>query len=258
LGRHVRKGEKGIEILVPVMAKVPIIPEKNRFDCDTEDHEAHERKSERDNACSEQPAYKVVGFKIGHTFDVSQTEGDPLPNPINMALAGDDQGVYTALAAFAREAFHIGVEVIGSQNPNWGGACSYDEDGHAKKIVVAGNRSPLFRAQTLAHELAHALLHSDKEYRMHNPRSRIECEAESVSYCIMHHFGLDVGDVAFGYLAHWGGGENALAELMECGARIRDAAHQVIAWIDEQYAGSVPVDGLSTLMSTPETELVPV
>ena len=56
----------------------------------------------------------------------------------------------------------------------------------------------------MAHELAHALLHSDQEYRMHNPRSRIECEAESVSYCIMHHFGLDVGEVAFGYLEHWG------------------------------------------------------
>lgn len=50
----------------------------------------------------------------------------------------------------------------------------------------------------------------------------------------MHHFGLDVGEVAFGYLAHWGDGENALVELMECGARIRDAAHQVITWIDEQ------------------------
>jgi hypothetical protein len=52
----------------------------------------------------------------------------------------------------------------------------------------------------------------------------------------MHHFGLDVGEVAFGYLAHWGNGENALVELMECGARIRDAAHQVIAWIDEHDA----------------------
>jgi hypothetical protein len=132
----------------------------------------------------------MVGFKIGHTFDVSQTDGAPIPNPINMALA-----------AFAKEVLHIDVELVESDNPNWGGACSYDQEGHPVRIVVAGNRSPLFRAQTLAHELAHALLHSDKDYRAHIPRSRIECEAESVAFCILNHFGLDVGGVAFGYLA---------------------------------------------------------
>ncbi|MGA2503200.1 MAG: hypothetical protein ABSG01_03820 [Anaerolineales bacterium] len=55
----------------------------------------------------------------------------------------------------------------------------------------------------------------------------------------------------------WGDGENALAELLECRARIRDAAHQVIAWIDEQYAEVVPVDGVSTLTLQAEAEFVP-
>ena len=172
-------------------------------------------------------------------------------------LSGDDQGVYAALAAFAKDILHIEVELVESENPNWGGACSYDPEGHPARIVVAGDRSPLFRAQTLAHELAHALLHSDKDYRAHTPRSRIECEAESVSFCIMHHFGLDVGEVAFGYLAHWGDGENALVELMESGARIRDAAHQVIAWIDEKYVETIPVDGVSAVILQDEAELVP-
>ena len=175
-----------------------------------------------------------------------------------MALAGEDQGVYAALAAFAKETLHIDVELVESDNPNWGGACSYETDGRPAKIIIAGNRSPLFRSQTLAHELAHALLHSDKDYRAHNSRSRIECEAESVSFCIMHHFGLDVGEVAFGYLAHWGDGENALVELLECGARIRDAAHQVIAWVDEQYTEIVAVDEPSTIIFQAETELIPV
>jgi hypothetical protein len=174
-----------------------------------------------------------------------------------MTLSGDDQDVYAALAAFAKDILHIGVELVESDNPNWGGACSYDPEGRPVRIVVAVNRSPLFRAQALAHELAHALLHSDKDYRAHTLRSRIECEAESVSFCIMHHFGLDVGEVAFGYLAYWGDGENALTELFECGERIRDAAHQVIAWIDEQYAEVVPVDGVGTLILQAETELVP-
>ena len=235
LGRHVRKGEKGIEILVPVLARNPACPETQQVDEEYGRVAATGSANYLEQDSSTMSGYKVVGFKIGHTFDVSQTEGAPIPNPINMTLAGDDQGVYAALAAFAMDILHIDVELVVSNNPNWGGACSYDPEGHPARIVVAGNRSPLFRAQTLAHELAHALLHSDKDYRAHIPRSHIECEAESVSFCVMHHFGLDVGDVAFGYLAHWGDGENALVELMESGARIRDAAHQVIAWIDEKY-----------------------
>jgi hypothetical protein len=257
LRRYVRKGEKGIEILVPVLARITAGPDSIKKG--EEDGRAtiieSEPKSDQNGSAS---GYKVVGFKIGHTFDVSQTEGAPIPNPINMALAGDDQGVYAALVAFAKEVLHIDVELVQSDNPNWGGACSYDSEGHPVRIVVAGNRSPLFRAQTLAHELGHALLHSGKDYRAHNPRSRIECEAESVSFCIMHHFGLDVGEVAFGYLAHWGDGENALAELMECGARIRDTAHHVIAWIEEQYVETIPIDDVSKLILQAETELVPV
>lgn len=257
LGRYVRKGEKGIEILVPVLARDLACPDSrklNEEDCG----QVAVPRPETDVAQREPntSGYKVVGFKIGHTFDVSQTEGDPIPNPINMSLTGDDQGVYAALAAFAKDILHIGVELVDSQNPNWGGACSYDLEGLPARIVVASNRSPLFRAQTLAHELAHALLHSGKDYRAHTPRSRIECEAESVSFCIMHHYGLDVGEVAFGYLAHWGDGENALTELLECGERIRDAAHQVIAWIDEQYADVVPVVGTGTHILQTETELV--
>jgi hypothetical protein len=241
LGRHVHKGERGIEILVPVLARVSADPESRNCVEEGRRSEVLGRERGGDRRGTTPLDYKVVGFKIGHTFDVSQTDGAPIPNPINMALSGYDQGVYAALVAFAKETLHIDVELVESDNANWGGACSYDSEGRPVRIVVAGNRSPLFRAQTLAHELAHSLLHSDKDYRAHNPRSRIECEAESVSFCIMHHFGLDVGEVAFGYLAHWGDGENALAELMECGARIRDIAHQVIAWIDEHYADAVEV-----------------
>jgi hypothetical protein len=258
LGRHVRKGEKGIEILVPVLARIPACPDSRKLnEEDCEGVAALDSETDGDQGDEQSSRYQVVGFKIGHTFDVSQTEGAPIPNPINMALSGDDQGVYAALAAFAKDILHIDVELVVSDNPNWGGACSYDQEEHPARIVVAEDRSPLFRAQTLAHELAHALLHSDKDYRAHTPRSRIECEAESVSFCIMHHFGLDVGEVAFGYLAHWGDGENALVELIECGARIRDAAHQVIAWIDEKYVEINPVDGVSTVILQEEAELVP-
>jgi hypothetical protein len=48
-----------------------------------------------------------------------------------------------------------------------------------------------------------------------------------------------------------------LAELLECGARIRDAAHQVIAWIDEQFADAAPVEDVGNLILQFETELVP-
>lgn len=239
LGRQVRKGERGIEILVPVLTRVYASRKSGQAE------EEHDLEPELSQGTSQQEnelmpcGYKVVGFKIGHTFDVSQTEGAPLPSLINMALAGDDQGVYAALAAFAKQILTIDVELVEAHSPTWGGACRYGEEGRAVQILVAANRSLLFRAQTLAHELGHALLHSDQQYRMQTPRSRIECEAESVAFCILHHFGLDVGEVAFGYLAHWGDGGNALTELLESGERIRSAAHQVIAWIEEQYVDAV-------------------
>ena len=258
LGRFVRKGEKGIEILVPILARVTASPDSCKLEEEADGRMAVQGPvTDGDHKDANTSSYKLVGFKIGHTFDVSQTEGAPIPNPIDMTLAGDDQGVYAALAAFAKENLHIDVELIESDNPNWGGACNYDMEGRPTRILVASNRSPLFRAQTLAHELAHALLHSDKDYRAHTPRSRIECEAESVSFCIMHHFGLDVGEVAFGYLAHWGDGENVLAELLECGERIRDAAHQVIAWIDEQYDADATDEDAGKLILMAEAELVP-
>jgi hypothetical protein len=92
-------------------------------------------------------SYKVVGFKIGHTFDVSQTEGAPISNPINMALAGDDQGVNAALTAFAKDVLHIDVELVESDNPNWGGSCSYDLEGRSVRILDGGNR---FNAYSMA------------------------------------------------------------------------------------------------------------
>lgn len=258
MGRYVRKGEKGIEILVPVLARLHTSPESSKLDEEGSGQLAALGPGTDAELDSPQlSGYRLVGFKIGHTFDVSQTEGDPLPNPINMALAGDDQGVYAALAAYAKDNLHIDVELVESENPNWGGACIHDSEGPPSRILVAGDRSPLFRAQTLAHELAHALLHSDKDYRAHTLRSRIECEAESVAFCILHHFGLDVGEVAFGYLAHWGDGENALTELLECGERIRDASHQVIAWVDEQYSELDSGDEVGALILQAETDLVP-
>jgi hypothetical protein len=255
LGRQVRKGERGIEILVPVLTRAYA----SRKPSPVEDEDSPQPEFLQGAAMQEDGlvpcGYKVVGFKIGHTFDVSQTEGTPLPSLINMTLAGDDRGVFAALAAFAKQILNIDVELVEAHSPTWGGACRYGDEGRAVQILVAANRSPLFRAQTLAHELGHALLHSDQQYRMQTPRSRIECEAESVAFCILHHFGLDVGEIAFGYLAHWGDGENALTELLESGERIRSVAHQVIAWIEEQYV-DVVADGVDQPIQE-WTELVP-
>jgi hypothetical protein len=75
------------------------------------------------------------------------------------------------------------------------------------------------------------------------------------SFCIIHHFDLNVGEVAFGYLAHWGDGENAINELLECGERIRTAAHQVITWVEEHHM-DVVADGIEQPIQG-WTELVP-
>jgi hypothetical protein len=162
----VRKGERGIEILVPILARLTDDPESTSNESENEIPESfglEPNEGQRETSSG----YQLVGFRVGHTFDVSQPEVAPLPELVPMNFMGDDQGVYAALAAFAQDVPHIAVEQVESEDSCWCSACSYGKSGRVKRIVVAGNRSPLLRAQTLAHEPGHALLHSDRESRAH-------------------------------------------------------------------------------------------
>ena len=172
----------------------------------------------------------IFGFRTVSVFDISQTEGDDLPEIVS-PLTGDDQGLINRLTAFSHQnnvpVFFKGL--LGRAN----GCCRYDAlAGHPIEIVVDPLLPKQHQAKTLAHEIGHSLLHSRTQYNDHIPRSQAELEAESVAFIVLHYFGLDSSDYSFPYVAGWQQGEDALENLKQSGMRIQKAANQVIEWIE--------------------------
>jgi antirestriction protein ArdC len=201
LGRHVRKGEHGIAILAPVVPRLRVL-----------DSETGEERLVRGAPRT---------FRVAHVFDVSQTEGQELPEPPVSRLEGaDPDDRYTQLRAVAHsleftvEEDHLEGEVNGDCN-------------HAlRRIRVEVANEPRQQVKTLAHELGHAILHGE---RGGLARERAELEAESVAYVVCADLGIDSSDYSFGYLAVWaGGGEQVRQAVSESAARIQEAARVIL------------------------------
>lgn len=211
-GRYVRKGSIGISILAPAPYKV-----------------------KETNDQGEEEISKRMWFKTVTVFDVSCTEGNPIPeSPINL-LEGSDSGLFEQLLLYAQ-----GQNIPVSVKPiDYNGYCRYEGE-RPVEIAININLSPLQSAKTLSHELAHSILHSALEYRLHEPSSLRELEAESTAFIICHHFGLETGDYSFGYIAGHKSKET-IKTLRESAARITQAAGKIIDWIETSIdASSVP------------------
>ena len=220
VGRQVRSGEKGIAILVPFVSKkkvendAPVIMlDDGNEPSDVEEIEA-----------------STIRFGVGYVFDVSQTDGQQLPEVCNLLIGGDELslGEYVDQIITAR-----GYEVSVVKRLFLGGAnglCDYK----GKQISLADDLSPLHRLKTRVHELAHSIMHSEEEYRAHSDKSIVELEAESVAFVVLSHFGLDSSDYSFGYLASWQDGEKekVVEALRASGKRIQNAADEIIVQIE--------------------------
>jgi len=173
MGRHVKKGEKGISILAPLVRSV-------------------EAQSDDGSTAA---IRTLSGFRTVSVFDIDQTEGEELPE-VCQRLQGDDQGLFNLLQAFATDkGIPVTITAIAAN-----GICRYLQ-GRPVEIAINANLTPLHRAKTLAHELAHALLHNPREYGEH--RGDMELEAESTAYVVLNHFCFDSASYSLGYVAHW-------------------------------------------------------
>lgn len=201
LGRHVRKGEKGIAILAPVV------------------HRARVKDEETGDEAIVTGAPRA--FRIAHVFDVAQTEGEDLPAvPVSKLEGEDPDGLYDQLLSVASS---LGFTV---EEDFLEGGVNGDCD-HAKcHIRIEVRNDPRQQVKTLAHELAHAILHRDRDDLS---RERAELEAESVAYIVTATLGIDSSAYSFGYMATWsGGGEEARRALSESAQRIQKAAHRIL------------------------------
>ncbi len=194
LGRQVLRGEQGIAILAPVITRADPEPDQ------------------------ETTGKVLRGFRVTHVFDVSQTDGKPLPETGPSLLAGGSpRGLWDRLA----DQVHAAGFTL--DRGDCGAANGYTD--HLRQHVrVRDDVSPAQASKTLAHELAHVLLHGpDQPAR---DRHVAEVEAESVAYVITAAAGLPTEGYSVPYVASWASGDSDV--VREAATRVLSTARHII------------------------------
>ena len=222
--RHVKKGEKGIRILAPAPYKIK--EERDKIDPVTQ-----ELLLDKDgNPQKEEVEITIPAFRAVSVFDLSQTDGKPIPELTAKELLSDVEGYQDMIKAVeAISPVPIELEEIAGDSKGY-----YVRE--AKRIAVQENMSESQTLKTMIHEVAHSKLHSkevEQDEQMRKDRNTKEVEAESVAYTGCQHFGIDTSDYSFGYIAGWSSGRDT-KELRSSMDTIRKTASELITGIEEQ------------------------
>ena len=183
LGRSVKKGEKGIGIIAPMIG----------------------RKKDDDSQADASTERTIFGFKVVHVFDVSQTEGDDLPE---FARVSGDPG--ESIAALEALIHSWGIELVYEHIP-----CG--ADGLSKKgtIVIRPDLEPAKLLLTLVHETSHERLHANAERRKETTKTIRETEAEAVAHVVCRALGLNTVEHCADYIQLYNGDVDVLTKSMD-------------------------------------------
>ena len=181
---------------------------------------------------TEEKTIQIPMYKPVTVFDVSQTEGRPLPQ-LAHDLSGNVANYDVFMEALRRSSpVPISIEVMG------GGMDGYFDLEH-QDIAIRKGMSEVQTVSAVIHEMAHALLHNrTKDTEEKTPelsRSTEEVQAESISYAVCAYYGIATGDNSFGYIASWSK-DKTLPELRESLEVISKTADGLINDIDRHYA----------------------
>ena len=225
-GRNVIKGEHGIKIIAPTPVKKKI--EQEKLDPDTQ----LPMLDADGKIITEEKTIQIPMYKPVTVFDVSQTEGKPLPQ-LAHDLSGNVANYDVFMEALRRSSpVPISIEVMG------GGMDGYFDLEH-QDIAIRKGMSEVQTVSAVIHEMAHALLHNrTKDTEEKTPelsRSTEEVQAESISYAVCAYYGIATGDNSFGYIASWSK-DKTLPELRESLEVISKTADGLINDIDRHYA----------------------
>ena len=203
LGRHVRKGEKGIAILAPILRKRT---------AETQDEQ------QDDNSSTEEAPRRVVGFRSAHVFDITQTDGQDLPE--FATVKGDPQ----------QHLEHLKALVV-SHNIT----LNYDHSIAPAKGISRGGRITLLpnlpapdEFSTLVHELAHEKLHRT-DRRAETTKTMRETEAEAVAFVVCHAIGLDTNSASADYIKLYNGDRATLSASLQF---IQSTAAEILAALE--------------------------
>jgi len=218
--RTVKEGEEAIWIWAPIITKkCPKCDNAesyhNMIDCEYDD----EKPEDWDRG--------VVGFRPVPVFDVSQTEGEELPD-IDTSAYGESEELYNALIESSDSLGVPSVEIQKEEEWKHGSAKGISKKSNgAVQVLKQENKAD--QTRVLIHEYAHTLLHSG--ITEVEEKDKREVEAESVAYVVGRHFGLDVENSSF-YLASWSGEEpEAIEERIE---RVSKTSQEIIKTVEDK------------------------
>src|ERR1700690_70505 len=182
LGRFVKKGEKGILILAPIVRA----------------------KSQSVEQTETDESSTAVGFRAAYVFDISQTDGQELPEIGN--VNGDPREYRDRLGKFVTDQgilLEYSQDIAPARGTSEGG-----------KITLLPEQAPAEEFSTLVHEVAHELMHRD-ERRASTPKRSRETEAEAVAFVVCQAIGLETGSAAQDYIQLYEGDAKLLSESLE-------------------------------------------
>ena len=188
LGRFVRRGEKGILILAPLVGRKSKTLEETTAE----------------NGEEKNPQAQLYGFRAVYVFDISQTEGKDLPQLTE--VKGDVGGYRERLVKFV-EAQSIELRYSDKIGPAKGLS-------HGGKITLLSGMQPAEEFSTLVHEIGHEMLHRG-ERRTLTTKTVRETEAEAVAFVVCQAIGLENGTSAADYIQVWHGDASLLRESLE-------------------------------------------
>ena len=235
--RHVLRGEKGISILAPTPYKIKV--EKEKLDPDTKlpllDADG--------NTITEEKEVQIPMFRPVKVFDVSQTDGKPLPERVQSPVAELTGNVehYEAFMEALRRVSPVPIEVKSLRN---------DLDGFfspsKQSITLRAGMSEVQTVCAAVHEIAHSKLHNYAKQPDSQPKdsNTEEIEAESIAYTVCAYFGIETSANSFGYVATWSKDKD-LKAFKESLDTIRKTSSELISGVEQQFKEICKERGIS-------------
>ena len=239
LGRRIKPKEKSIKILAPCTRK-----SVKYFDV-IDPVTGQAKRDEQGNTMKERREVSYTKFRVASIFDISQTEGKPLPE-LTRELQGDVAD-YKTLMDSIREIAPAPIRFEEWDKPRKG---YYSLSN--KEIVIKSGMSELQTIKTAIHETAHSILHKDKEHTKDS--ATMEVEAESIAFVVCQHLGLDTSEYSFGYVAGWSSGKE-LPELTASLQTIQETANEVIQQLDNYVLKRTDIIDISQIVADREREI---
>lgn len=214
--------QKGaIKILAPMKHKKLVEkPVKDEFGDNVYDEEGKVK--------TEKVEVNYMTYKLVNVFDVSQTEGKPLPS-LTKELEGSDERARALIGAIQKIS-EFNIAFVGNEDE----MIKHGAKGYFSKtfnyIRVKEDMSDYQTAKTLVHEYAHGILHQDSD----KERSIKEVEAEATAYAVSDYFGINTGEYSFAYIAGWAS-EQTPEVLHDTLNNIQRNVNEIITKIEPEF-----------------------